>query len=69
LNEALWVGSEGCGERDLAGGVDVVGLTVMNLIGRHEAQADVVMGLVVTHGRIAWHPRYSQSTWGTSVDI
>jgi hypothetical protein len=41
-NEAFWVSAEGAVECDLAGGVDLVGLTVMDLVGRHQADAGMV---------------------------
>jgi hypothetical protein len=48
FDEAFGMGFEGVVERDLAGGMDVVGLSIMNLIRRHQAQADVMMRLIVS---------------------
>jgi hypothetical protein len=46
-DEAFWVSAEGAVECDLTGGVDVVGLTVVHLVGRHQADAGMVMVLIV----------------------
>src|SRR5208283_3501356 len=46
-DEAFRVSVEGAIEGVLAGGVDCVSLTVMYLIGRHQADASVVMLLIV----------------------
>ena len=47
LDEALGVRSEGAVEGGLSGGMDGVGLTVVDLVWGHQAEAGVVMGLVV----------------------
>ena len=47
VNEAVWVGAEGVVEGDLAGGVDLVGLTVVDLVGRHQADAEMAVVLIV----------------------
>ena len=46
-DEAFRVSVEGAIEDVLAGGVDCISLTVMHLIGRHQADASVVMLLIV----------------------
>ena|GEM_PF-2614728 len=47
IDEAIGVGAEGVIEGFLAGGVDLVGLAVVDLVGRHQADAQVMMVLVV----------------------
>ena len=47
VDEAVWVGAEGLVEGFLAGGVDLAGLSIVNLIGRHQADAQMVMVLIV----------------------
>jgi hypothetical protein len=42
-DEAFRVSVEGAIEGVLAGGVDCISLTLMHLIGRHQADASVVM--------------------------
>ena len=46
-DEAFGVFAEGAIERDLTGGVDLFGLTVVDLVGRHQADAGMVMVLIV----------------------
>ena len=46
-DEAFGVSAEGAVKGDLAGGVDLVGLTVVHLVGRHQADAGMVMVLIV----------------------
>lgn len=46
-HETLWVLAEGVVESGLAGGVNGVGLSVMNLVGRHQADSAVMMVAVV----------------------
>ena len=46
-DEAFWVSAEGAVECDLAGGVDFVGLTVVHLVGRQQADAGMVVFLIV----------------------
>src|ERR1700737_2886903 len=46
-DEAFGVSAEGTVKGDLAGGVDFVGLTVVHLVGRHQADAGMVMVLIV----------------------
>jgi hypothetical protein len=48
-HEAFGVGFEGVVERDLAGCMDFIGLSIMNLIRRHQAEADMVMRLIIPH--------------------
>ena len=48
-DEAFGVGFEGAVERDLAGCMDFIGLSIMNLIRRHQAEADMVMRLIIPH--------------------
>ena len=45
--EAVWVDAEGVVEGLLAGGMDLVGQTVVDLVGGHQADAQMVMVLVV----------------------
>src|SRR5688500_18799918 len=47
LDEAFGIGAEGVIEGALSGGVDIVGLAVVNLVGRHEADPGMVVVLVV----------------------
>jgi len=47
VDEAFWVCVIGAGKGLLAGGVDGVYLSVMDLIGCHQADAGGVVGLVV----------------------
>ena len=47
FDEALRVGAEGAIEGFLAGRMDRIGLAVMDLIGRHQADAGMMMVLVV----------------------
>jgi hypothetical protein len=47
FDEALRVGGEGGIQRDLSGGVDRVGLAIVNLIRCHQTESGMVMGLVV----------------------
>ena len=47
LDEAFWIGFEGAIEGFLAGFVDVVGLTVVDLVWRHQADAGMVVVVVV----------------------
>ena len=47
VDEAVWVGAEGLSEDFLAGGVEFVGLTVVELVGRHQADAHMVVVLIV----------------------
>ncbi len=53
FDEALGVGDEGGVQRRLAGGMDGVGLAVVNLVWRHQAQACVVMGRVIPGEEVA----------------
>ena len=46
FDEAFWVGNEGDAENFLAGVRDFVGLTLMDLIRRHETNACVMMVLI-----------------------
>ena len=46
-DEALGGFAEGAIERDLTSGMDLVGLTIVHLVGRHQADAGVVMVLIV----------------------
>ena len=46
-DEAFGVSAECAVECDLAGGVDLVGLTVVHLVGRHQADTGMVMILIV----------------------
>ena len=48
-DEAFGVGFEGAVERDLASCMDFIGLSIMNLIRRHQAEADMVMRLIIPH--------------------
>jgi hypothetical protein len=41
------MGGEGVGQDDLAGGVNFVGLSVVDLVRRHQVQNDMVMGLII----------------------
>jgi hypothetical protein len=52
-DEAFRVSVEGAIEGVLAGGVDCISLTVMHLIRRHQADASVVMLLIVPVGEAA----------------
>ena len=47
MDEAFGVGAEGGGQGGLAGGVDLAGFSEMDLVGRHQAEAGMVMVLVV----------------------
>ena len=47
FDEALWLGVEGAVEGPLSGGMDVVSLAVVDLVRGHEAEARMVMVLVV----------------------
>ena len=47
VDKADWVGAEGVIEGLLAGGIDQFGLAVMDLIGCHQANTQMVMVLVV----------------------
>ena len=47
VDEAVGVGLEGLVEGFLSGGVDRIGLSVVDLIGGHQADADMVVILVV----------------------
>jgi hypothetical protein len=46
-DEALRIGAEGVVQCALAGGLDSFGLAVMELVGRHQAKAGMVVVLVV----------------------
>ena len=46
-DEALRIGAEGVVQCALAGGLDTFGLTVVDLVRGHEAEAGMVMVLVV----------------------
>jgi hypothetical protein len=46
-DEAFWVGLEGAIEGFLAGVINLFGLAVMDLIGRHQTDAGVVMVAIV----------------------
>src|SRR5665811_1192573 len=52
-NEAFRVSVEGAIEDVLASGVDCVGLTVMHLIGRHQADAGMMMLLIIPIEEVA----------------
>jgi hypothetical protein len=43
FDEAFWIGLEGVVEGFLAGCVDLVGLTIVDLVRRHQADASMVM--------------------------
>ena len=47
LDEAFGIGAEGVIEGSLSGGVDIVGLAVVDLVGSHEADPGMVVVLVV----------------------
>ena len=47
FNEAFWIGLEGAVEGFLAGCVDLVGLTVVDLVWRHQADASMVVILII----------------------
>ena len=47
VDEALWVFAKCLIESDLAGGVNGIGLAIMHLVGRHQADSGMVMVLVV----------------------
>ena len=47
LDEAFGIGAEGVIEGSLSGGVDIVGLAVVDLVGRHEADPGMVVVLIV----------------------
>jgi hypothetical protein len=47
FHEAFWIGLEGAVEGFLAGCVDLVGLTVVDLVRRHQADASMVMILII----------------------
>ena len=47
FDEAFWIRSEGAVEGFLAGCIDFIGLTVMDLIWRHQADAGMVMILII----------------------
>ena len=47
FDEALWVLVESTIECFLAGGIDGVGLAIMHLIWRHQADADMMMILII----------------------
>ena len=47
FNEAFWIGLEGAVEGFLAGCVDLVGLTVVDLVRRHQADTSMVMILII----------------------
>jgi hypothetical protein len=46
-DEAFGVSAEGAVEGDLTGGVDLIGLTVVHLVGRHQADTGMMMVLIV----------------------
>lgn len=46
-DETFGVSAEGTVERDLAGSMDLVGLTEVHLVGRHQAYSGMVMDLIV----------------------
>src|SRR5450756_1599114 len=46
-DEAFGVSAEGAVERDLPGSMDLVGQTVMHLVGCHQADPGMVMVLIV----------------------
>ena len=48
-DEAFGVVLEGAVERYLAGCMDFIGLSIMNLIRRHQAKADMVVRLIIPH--------------------
>ena len=52
-DEAFWVGLVGAGEDLLSRGVDGVCLSVMELIGCHQADAGVVVVLIVSGEEVA----------------
>ena len=52
-DEAFRVSVEGAIEDVLASGVDCVGLTVMHLIGRHQADAGMMMLLIIPIEEVA----------------
>jgi hypothetical protein len=47
FDEAFWVGLKGHVESFLAGCVDLVGLTVVDLVWRHQADATMVVILII----------------------
>ena len=47
FDEAFWIGLEGAVEGFLAGCEDLVGLTVVDLVRRHQADASMVMILII----------------------
>ena len=47
MDEALRVGGEGGGQGGLAGGVDFTGFAAMDLVGSHQAEAGMVVALIV----------------------
>ncbi len=47
LDEAFGIGAEGVIEGPLSGGVDIVGLAVVDLVGRHETDPGMVVVLIV----------------------
>jgi hypothetical protein len=47
VDEAVWVGAEGVIEGLLARGMDLVGLAIMDLIGGHQADTQMMVVLVV----------------------
>ncbi len=71
IDEAVWVGAEGLVEGLLAGGVDVVGLSVVNLIGGHEADAEMMIVLVVPieegSAKRSWRPGWKPKRLGNWV--
>ena len=73
FDEALGIGVEGVVEGPLSGGVDVVGLAVVDLVGGHEAEAGMVMVLVVPGEEAAAEVlgvlECSRSAWGTRAGI
>ena len=53
FDEAFWVGHEGAIEDFLAGVINLFGLAVMDLIGRHQSDAGVVMVSIVPVEKVA----------------
>ena len=47
FDEAFWIRSEGAVEGFLASCIDFIGLTVMDLVWRHQADAGMVMILII----------------------
>jgi hypothetical protein len=47
FDEAFWIGLEGAVEGFLAGCVDLAGLTVVDLVRRHQTDASMVMILII----------------------